>query len=457
MAEERKLRIILADDEKVIHEIIGDYLKDAGHRVHNAYDGKEALGCIEEQAFDMAIIDLKMPKIDGLTLLNRIREIRPMLPVIIATGHGSMETAIQALRSGADDFLVKPVKFFELDAVLEKSMQIGLIRQKNRTLTETISAIQSGRIGHPSSWKMVGVSPAITQTKTQIRQIVESGCDPVLITGETGCGKEVAARRIHREAFGEAAPFIAVSCPAIPETLFESELFGYERGAFTGAGADKTGIFEMADGGTLFLDEISEISPSAQAVLLRVIEERKFRRVGGRKEIKTNVRIIAASNANLEDLMETGRFRTDLYYRLAVYPIYIPPLRQRKDDIIPLAEHFFKKNVSTRNIPSSHFSEEAKALLMTYDFPGNVRDLRNIVARAAILAKGGQIIPDYLFLSYPKKDKTFAETSQVDEPAEREQIIKALDKVNWNRKQAACNLGIPYSTLRYKIKTLRIA
>jgi DNA-binding NtrC family response regulator len=374
--------------------------------------------------------------------------------VVIISGIGSIENVIEALRLGATDFLVKPVKLFELDAVLEKSKQMGRLLRRNRTLTDTLSAFQSGRLCQAGSWKMVGDSPAVQQTKAQILQMAESGCDTLLIIGETGCGKEVAARMFHQEAVGDAAPFIAVSCPAIPESIIESELYGYEMGAFTGANTDKAGYFEMADNGTLFLDEISDLSPSAQATLLRVLETRKFRHLGGGAEIDINVKIIAASNTDLEELMKAGKFRSDLYYRLAVYPLVIPPLCKRKEDIIPLAEHFLSLYDSGRSQARHVLSGESKALLMSYDYPGNIRELRNIVERAVILSEGKEITSDHIYLPKSTCKIRLNEKLENNKLTERERIINALEETKWNRKQAAHKLGIPYSTLRYKIRAL---
>ncbi|MCF8108584.1 MAG: sigma-54 dependent transcriptional regulator [Desulfohalobiaceae bacterium] len=456
MSDAAGLRIVLADDEEVVRRIIGDYLLDNGHQVQNVSNGQETIGCLAKEPFDLALIDLKMPKMDGLSLLKKIQANLPLLPVVIMTGHGSMEVAIEALRNGAADFLVKPIKLFELDAVLEKALQLGRLRQNNLTLRQTLSTIQAQGHGGPDTSKMVGASPAMTDLRAQIRELVDSGCTTVLITGETGCGKEVAARQIH-QASAQPGPFLAVSCPSLPESILESELFGYQKGTFTGAQADKAGYFEMAANGTLFLDEISEISPAAQASLLRVLEERSFRRLGNSREIKVRARIVAASNANLDQMMQEGAFRSDLYYRLAVYPLHIPALRHRTQDILPLAEHFLDQYNFKRKKPGSIFSVEAKEQLLAYEYPGNARELSNIVERAAILAKGKQILPEHLFVSDPNKSRVKTEKSPPVESRERDRILRALEASKWNRKQAARSLGIPYSTLRYKINKLGIS
>jgi DNA-binding NtrC family response regulator len=285
---------------------------------------------------------------------------------------------------------------------------------------------------------------------------VEAGCETVLICGETGTGKEVVAREIHFQASSDESPFIAVSCPALPDTLVESELFGHARGAFTGAVSNRIGYFEMADGGTLFLDEVADLSPAAQAVLLRAIETRAFRPVGGQKEVRVNVRVIAATNAPLEERVEAGGFRRDLFYRLNAYTIRLLPLRERREDILPLAGHFLSVYARARGLRFEGFSPEAKDLLLEYDFPGNARELRNLVERAAILRRSGQIMPEHLNLPGAPGDAPASPSALPAEGQERAFLVRALEAARWNRRQAAKDLGIPYSTLRYKMQKLGI-
>jgi transcriptional regulator with GAF, ATPase, and Fis domain len=279
------------------------------------------------------------------------------------------------------------------------------------------------------------------------------GCDTLLITGETGVGKEVLAREIHFTSMSGEDPFIVVNCPALTDTLAESELFGHVKGSFTGATADRAGYFELADGGTLFLDEVGDLSPSAQAMLLRVIETRTFRRIGGSKEIKVQMRVIAATNAPLDQRVEEGQFRRDLFYRLNVYRIHLLPLRERKDDIVPLAEHFLTSYANAKGLKFEGFSEEAKEALLSYDFPGNARELRNIVERAAILCGPGLITPEHLNLQ-PVLKTSPAKPEEMN--GERSKIVSALEQCDWNRRKAAEILDMPYSTLRYKILKLDI-
>ena len=452
------LNILLADDEDIIHETIGGHLTESGHSVNDVFDGLAALKAIKEGEYDLALFDLQMPGMDGLSLLAKVREIRPEMSVAIITGHGNMDVAIQALRLGATDFLTKPVKLLELDAVLVRITQFNLLRQDMNRLRVTIRGIQASedlRLGNRS---FVGTSAATRKVREQIRQAVDAACDTILIIGETGTGKEVVAREIHFLASSHECPFIAVSCPAMPDTLVESELFGHVKGAFTGAMEDRPGCFELADGGTLFLDEVADLSASAQAALLRVLETRTLRRIGSSREITVHIRVIAATNAPLEDLVESREFRSDLFYRLNVFTIYLLPLRHRREDILPLAEHFLSVYASPRGLRSDGFSEEAKAALLNYDFPGNARELRNIVERAAILCRSGQILPEHLSLpEYFHSQVTSRPAETEDDEQERIRILNALEEARWNRRQAAEILGMPYSTLRYKIQKLGIS
>ena len=452
------LNILLADDEDIIHETIGGHLTESGHSVNDVFDGLAALKAIKEGEYDLALFDLQMPGMDGLSLLAKVREIRPEMSVAIITGHGNMDVAIQALRLGATDFLTKPVKLLELDAVLVRIAQFNLLRQDMNRLRVTIRGIQASedlRLGNRS---FVGTSAATRKVREQIRQAVDAACDTILIIGETGTGKEVVAREIHFLASSHECPFIAVSCPAMPDTLVESELFGHVKGAFTGAMEDRPGCFELADGGTLFLDEVADLSASAQAALLRVLETRTLRRIGSSREITVHIRVIAATNAPLEDLVESREFRSDLFYRLNVFTIYLLPLRHRREDILPLAEHFLSVYASPRGLRSDGFSEEAKAALLNYDFPGNARELRNIVERAAILCRSGQILPEHLSLpEYFHSQVTSRPAETEDDEQERIRILNALEEARWNRRQAAEILGMPYSTLRYKIQKLGIS
>ncbi|MBN2374369.1 sigma-54-dependent Fis family transcriptional regulator [bacterium] len=450
------LRILLVDDEEIVHKTLAPYLRDLGHCVDNASEGSAALELIKANEYDIALVDIRMPGIDGISLLPKIEEIRKELSTVIITAHGSMDIVIQALRMGAADFLTKPVKLVELDAVLEKAVRIRSLRQTERRLRETISGIQTSQRLPYMNQRLVGESKAIKDVREQIQLAVKANCDTILISGETGTGKEVAAREIHFTGENTERPFIAVSCPALPDSLVESELFGHVKGAFTGAAMDKPGYFELADGGTLFLDEISDLSPSAQAKLLRILETRRLRRVGGSREISVNIRVVAATNCPLEKLVETQKFRKDLFYRLNVFTIKLSPLRERTEDIIPLAEYFLSIFMVGRGIQIDGFSKEAQEELLEYDFPGNVRELRNIVERAAILCRSGRIQPGHLNLPKNQSTNTYHSNRPFDEE-ERKRILDALEKAKWNRRQAAKDMGIPYSSLRFKISKFNIS
>ena len=395
MSDPQSLRILLVDDEEVIQRAIGGHLRKAGHAVAEASDGRTALKQIREQEYDLALVDIRMPGMDGLAVMAEVQEMRPHLPCIIITGHAELETAIEALRRGAADFLVKPIKLLELEAVFERVLRVRQLLQEKLRLRETLRAVQTAEDRRTGRSTFVGVSAATESVRAEIQRAVRTQCRTILITGETGTGKEVVARELHALAGPEESPFIAVNCPSLPDSLAENELFGHTKGAFTGAAEDRPGYFELADGGTLFLDEVSELSAAAQATLLRAVETRTFRRVGGGPERTVDVRIIAATNAPLADLAEDGRFRRDLFYRLQVYEIRLRPLRERREDIAPLAEHFLARYAETRGLALGGLNGEARALLRGYDYPGNARELQNIIERAAMLCGSGPVRPEH--------------------------------------------------------------
>jgi len=451
MSDEHPLQILLVDDEDIVHQTLIPYLTDSGHKVTNAREGETAVKLIGANDYDLALIDIRMPGMDGFTLLEKIGAIRPDLSVVMITGHASMEIAIKALRMGAADFLPKPVKLLELDAVLEKSKRLRELRQEKRRLKETVANIQAFEDAQTRNRRLVGRSASIEEARKQIQMATDANCDTIMIYGETGTGKEVVAREIHFMSGKDDNPFIAVSCPAIPETLIESELFGHVRGAFTGATEDKPGCFELADGGTLFLDEVADLSAGAQAKLLRVLETRSLRRVGGSKEISVNLRVIAATNVNLSDSVKSGKFRQDLFYRLNVFSIILKPLRERREDIMPLAEHFLTICSKKCGLKIGGFSREAQDALLKYDFPGNARELRNMVERAAIISRSRQIEAHHLNIA-ECAPQTGSQHAVSGEDAEKGRIISALEEAKWNRREAAKILGISYSSLRYKLK-----
>ena len=456
MAEtSESLHILLVDDEQVIHDTLGDYLGELGHTVHNAYDGQEGVDAALSGDYHVALVDVRMPRVDGLALLAAVRESRPELAVVIITGHADMDMAIQALRLGAADFLPKPVKLLDLDVVLAKAQRLYELNRDRMHLREVVRGLQ--RSGDPETGRprLVGESRAMAEVREQVRQAVEGGADSILITGETGTGKEVVARELHALHGDDSCPFIAVSCPSLPEQLVESELFGHVRGSFTGSTKDRAGAFELAHGGTLFLDEIGDLAPAAQASLLRVLETRSLRRVGGSREIDVDVRVVAATNADLES--DDSDFRRDLLYRLNLFTIPLLPLRERPEDILPLAEHFLASYALRRNLEFAGFTPAARAALVAYAFPGNARELRNLVERAAILTRADTIDIEHLSVPpAPEADGTATMAAAAGDDGERARIIEALEETRWNRREAARRLGMPYSTLRYKLNRMDI-
>ncbi len=454
---EQVLEIIIVDDEEIVHKTIGDYLRDVGHHVEGARNGIDALEKIKTHEYDLALIDIRMPRMDGITLLGEIQKIRPDLSVILITAHGTMETVIQALRLGAVDFLTKPIKFLELDAVIEKALRVRQLRQGQRHLRETIRGLQASEYLRTGNRRLVGMSQALQQIRELIVHAVDAAVDTILITGETGTGKEVVARTIHFQSYSDEAPFIAVNCPAIPETLLESELFGHTKGSFTGATTDQAGYFELADGGTLFLDEIGDLSPAAQAKILRVLETRTLRRIGGKKEKQVNVCVITATNVPLEQHVEAGTFRRDLFYRLNLFPIHVSPLRDRPEDIRPLAEHFLAMYSRKSGRSFAGFDPEVFDMLTRYEYPGNARELQNIIERAAIICKDENIQPEHIIIQSSPLTRQPVLPQKSEEDSEREAIVQALEETHWNRRKAAKKLGMPYSTLRFKMTQLNIS
>lgn len=416
-----------------------DYLTRKHHSVFSAEDGVKAIDLFKSQKFDLAFIDIRMPNIDGMQLLSRIKKISPQTDVVILTGFGTMEMAISAFKMGIIDFLKKPITFEDLDVILN-----CLIEKKfNRSIRSNPSDDENKTV-------FIGVSSAIDLVRQHIDRLTSSQCNTIMIHGETGTGKEIVARIIHQQT-SDDTPFIAVSCPALPDTLIESEFFGHVRGAFTGATMDRKGFFELSNGGTLYLDEVADLSWLGQAKLLRVLENRKFRRVGCSKEISVNTRIIAASNKSLEKCIHNGTFRPDLFYRLSIHTIYIPPLRERPNDILPLAEYFLSLSSTREKKTITSFSPGAQDKLRTYNYPGNVRELRNIIERSVIHCSTSRIKKRDILFSNDVIEEDISNLFEENKP-ERDLLLTALKKNRWNRSKTANYLDIPYSTLRYKIK-----
>jgi len=431
-------RILLVEDEKTERELLLNFLRSSGYEVEGVSSGEEALIKAKE-GFDILLLDLKLPGIDGVETLRRIKELDPGKEVIILTAYGTVETAVQSMKLGAFHYLLKPIDLDALILLIERAFEKIDLEKEVKFLKEEISKWE----GHP---EIVAVSEKMKKVMSLVARVASSDTT-VLITGETGAGKEVVARAIHAASKRKKARFVAISCAAIPETLFESELFGYEKGAFTGASSSKPGKFEIADGGTLFLDEVGEIPLPIQTKLLRAIEEKEIERLGGLKKIRVDVRIVAATNKNLEEEVKKGNMREDFYYRLNVIRIHIPPLRERKEDVLPLAELFLRKFSKKIGKKIEGFSKEAKKLLLSYSWPGNVRELENVVERAVVLTRTNLILPEDLSI-FDAREKMSLKL----EDLEKKHIRKVMQMTGWKIKDAAELLGIHRNTLREKLR-----
>lgn len=459
---DKNLPILVVEDDPNLREAISDTLELAGRPVLSVPGGEEALAVLAREQVSIVVSDVRMMPMDGITLLKEIRLRHPQLPVVLMTAYADVDRAVEAMRSGACDFLLKP---FEPGA---------LLAQVDKYALPDPGAV-TGVIAHdPASANLFGIAARVAQTDAT-----------VLLTGESGVGKEVVARFIHRNSSRNKGPFVAINCAAIPESLLEATLFGYEKGAFTGAQTAQAGKFEQAQDGTLLLDEVTEMPLALQAKLLRVLQEREVERVGGKKPVALNIRIVATSNRDMAAAVSKGVFREDLYYRLNVFPILIPALRQRPEDIIPLARHFLVERGPQIGRQGLSFSPQAESMLLTHSWPGNVRELENVVQRAMILVPGNLIAPEHLglpmspqftlppvsetgspsfitparveVLDVRSEEKAQEAEKKVDnmKDLEREHILKTLVEVKGSRKAAVERLGISERTLRYKLKQYR--
>jgi DNA-binding NtrC family response regulator len=442
-------RILIIDDDLEMCRFLQDILTEEGHQVEFQTNGEEALSRMSDQ-IDLVITDLQLKGIEGLELMQRIQKQTPDVSVIIITAFGTIESAIDAMKKGAYDYIPKPFKIDELLLVVQKSLQESALRREVARLRKEVG--KQYQFGN-----LIAKSKAMQENFDLIRRIANTSSN-VLITGESGTGKELVAKAIHHNSPRRDKPFIPVNVAAIPETLLESELFGYVRGAFTDAKGDKLGLFEEADGGTLLLDEISECSLRLQAKLLRVLEDKEVRRVGSTRQTKLDVRVIAASNLDLAEEVKQHRFRSDLFYRLNVIHIELPPLRERRDDILPLCYHFLKKYQEESGKVIKGISESALSLLTRYPWAGNVRELENVMERAVILARGEMILPEDLppiltdgHDDYVTLEKALEQSLTLKE-FEKEYIIRVLDKTGGNKYRAAQTLGIDRKTLHRKLE-----
>ncbi|MBN1277128.1 MAG: sigma-54-dependent Fis family transcriptional regulator [Deltaproteobacteria bacterium] len=444
-------RILIVDDDSAHRTMLKTLLRGWGYSVFEADDGSAAIERVQNQAFDLILMDIRMIKVSGLEALKLIKEYNPAIPVIIMTAYSSVETAVEALKRGAYDYLTKPLDFDELRLTMERAMEHTHLREENRLLKERLG-------NHLNRRNMIGRSPSMIRLMETIAQVAPTEVT-VMITGESGTGKEEVAIAIHLNSNRKDGPFIKINCAAITETLLESELFGHEKGAFTGAHKRKEGRFLQADGGTLFLDEISEMPLSMQVKLLRVLQEREITRVGGEEVLQIDVRLIAASNKNLLQEVSEGRLREDLFYRLNVVNLSIPPLRDRKEDIPLLAQHFLEIFTKKNNKLIKGFTPQAMDRIIRYRWPGNVRELMNAVERGVVLSRSEYLAEDDFPLIHDEAVKGESASSDSGthpfiplEQVEKETILRTLELAASNKSEAARRLGITRKTLHKKLK-----
>ncbi|MCD6526053.1 MAG: sigma-54-dependent Fis family transcriptional regulator [Desulfuromonas sp.] len=445
-------RVLVVDDEHLIRWSLEQSLKKQGYRVNTAGSGEDALEFVRRESPDMVFLDIQLPGIDGIETLEKIKEIDSDISVIMITALGVLETAVKAMQLGAYDYINKPFNLDEVSVVLRKALE-------TQALKKEVEHLRTEKKRTQSASRIVARSVHMENVLDMVAKIAQSDAATVLIQGESGTGKELIARALHYDSPRSEQPFMAINCAAVPETLLESELMGHEKGAFTDAKSLKKGLFEMANGGTVFLDEIGDMPMGTQAKLLRVLEERSFRRIGGTKDIHVDVRIVAATNKELLKAIEDGSFRKDLYYRIQVIPIYLPPLRERPDDILPLAHHFvqhfnaeFGKNVRG-------FSPSAEKYLIEYDWPGNIRELRNVIERASILESGDvlklELLPREMLSHTPATPGGSFQLPPegIDiEVVEKQLIQQALTLSSGNQSQAARKLHLGIDAFRYRMK-----
>ena len=440
-------RIMVVDDEAPFRKLLERRLSKDGNAVEAFESSESALSAAEQKQFDVALVDIKMPGMDGIELLRRIKEIHPSMEVIIITGQGTIDSAIAAMKLGAYDYLTKPCKLSELDLIVQKAYERSTLQRQNVLLQDQL------RMRNPYG-EIVGKSRKIREVVSLAHKVAPTA-SPVLIEGESGTGKELVANIIHKKSRRSEGPFIVINCAALQENLLENELFGHEKGAFTGASSFKHGLFELAEGGTFFIDEISEMNPNIQAKLLRVIELGEFRRVGGNRQIRVDVRVLAATNRNLEEEVKKGRFREDLFYRLNVVTLSLPPLRERKEDI-PILVDYFLRTQGMEGGWGKAISADALGSLKNYDWPGNIRELANVLERALILSTGNTITLKDLPLTILGKSSTLPQSVSTLVEIEKNLIEKTLRELNGNKTKTAKTLGISLRNLYRKIEKYEI-
>ena len=452
--------ILIVDDDEVMQETLSDVLTKRGYEIFSVGSGNGALSMVRKNLIDLILLDMRLPDINGLEVLKKIKEFDTEILVIMMTAYSDVQTAVSAMKSGAYDYINKPFELEELKLLIEKGLETkSLINEVRRLHRQQKEKYQDNHIH--------GVSPQIHYVKELIGMISKTHKTSVLIQGESGTGKELAANAVHYNSSRNNKPLMKINCSAIPDSLLESELFGYEKGAFTDAKNTKKGLFELADGGTVFLDEIGDMNPFLQSKMLRVLENQTFMRVGGEREIKVDIRIIAATNKDLEAMVREGLFRKDLYYRLKVMVVEMPPLRDRLEDILLLSNLFIEENNKEYNKNVKAFSEEAKKLMVQYSWPGNVRELKNVIERAMILTDQDMITPKHLPFEL-KQAETLVQTSTDHggfeiapemslDGMEKVHLCNVLQKLEWNKSKASKCLGISRATLRAKIRKYNLS
>jgi DNA-binding NtrC family response regulator len=447
----KKLSILVVEDGKSQREMLCEFLSDQGFDVSDADRGDKALERVKNDYFDLLLLDFKMPGMDGMQVLEEVKHINPEIDVIMMTAYGTVETAVKAIKTGAADYITKPIELEELLILIEKISERRTLLRENEALREELrgKGITTDQIIYEST--------AMDEVINLAGRVANSNAT-ILIQGESGTGKELVARLIHTLSPRSQKPMITVNCAALPENLLESELFGHEKGAFTGASQRRIGRFEEADGGTLFLDEIGELSPSVQVKLLRFLQEREFQRIGGNSTIRTDIRIVTATNRDLDAKIGEGTFREDLFYRLNVVTIEIPPLRERKEDIPPLIDHFLNRFAAENGKRLQGTDSETRDLLLKYDYPGNVRELENIIERAVVITRGEVVSSRDLPFSGSspgdaKSEMTATRSLKTSlERLERQMIKDTMTQTKNHQSRAAGLLGISERTLRYKLK-----
>ena len=448
-----KPRLLLVEDDRSLATLLGLELKRAGYELDALRSGEEALKKLGGRSYDVVITDLKLEGVDGLAVLSGAKRLQPETEVVVITGHGSIDTAVSAIKAGAFDYLTKPVEPEELVLVLKKALE-------HRSLVGEVRRLREEVRDKYSFEGIVYASPAMHKVLELVKKVAATDAT-VLIQGESGTGKELVARAIHESSARRTGSFVAINCGALPEGLLESELFGHVKGSFTGADRNKRGLFEEANGGTLFLDEISETTPGLQVKLLRALQEGEVRRVGDNHPIKVSARLVTATNRDLAKHVKDGKFREDLFYRLRVFPIIIPPLRERTEDILPLAEHFLRKARKKLGGKAARFSPDAAEALQAYAWPGNVRELEHAVERAMIMAAGPSVqaadLPPEMAPAAAPSAKTSSRSGQTLEDLEKKHILEVLEACGQNQADAAKRLGIARNTLWRKLKSYGLA